>query len=131
MRDDLIKPRCVHGGRDPAFNVRGYFLPCCWCDNTSSIKEFEYLGFFEEDLHIDSQNTADDIRSIFTSPEWEHFYHLVRYDQSNAPATCHHHCGIFNGRQAKVTEKVDSAGIKKGVDDGGMEGNKIKMINVI
>lgn len=110
MSDDIIYPRCIRGGRDPAFTVRGFFLPCCWCDNQASYDEFDYLGFFHEDLHIDSLKNVDDIRGVFQSDEWLHFYDILENKQREAPKTCKQHCGISNGKVRSKTDKINEEG---------------------
>lgn len=74
------------------------------------MQDFEYLGFFHEDFHIDNQHSKDDIKAIFASAEWQHFYDTVQNNQREAPNTCKYHCGIKNGKVKTMTEKMRGDG---------------------
>lgn len=105
-----IKPRCKYGGRDPSFNIDGYFLPCCWVDNPQAKKELEFFGIFHEDFFIDNLKTPEDIKSVFNSDEWNHFYNFVEENPDKAPHACKSHCMVIDGEHISLTEKIDHEG---------------------
>jgi hypothetical protein len=102
---EKIHPRCVLGGRDPAFTISGYFVPCCWTDNFYAYNDLEMYGFFHEDFFIDNLKTPEDIKEIFKSDEWEHFYDVLMNNPEIAPNVCKQHCGIRDDGVVPATSK--------------------------
>jgi hypothetical protein len=100
-----INPKCLYGDRDPAFTNKGYFLPCCWCDNPETTKELEIIGIFEEELHIDNLNSPEEIKKVFTSDEWKWFYKILLENPENAPWACKRHCSVIDGKEVTQTLK--------------------------
>ena len=75
-----------------AYTAEGYLLPCCWCDRDQPKirKEFEFLGFYEEDLKV---SNVDDIKEeILKSPEWYTFHKMLLEEPNNAPEICKRKC---------------------------------------
>lgn len=102
-----IRPKCIVGGRDPAFTIDGYFLPCCWVDNDDAKKFFQLHGFYEDHFSIYNLKTPEDIKNVFKSPEWLEFYELLENGPELAPWACKHHCGVTEnsiGSTVKYTE---------------------------
>lgn len=83
-----ITPRCyVH--KEPAFTNKGYFVPCCWCDD-SDISDLQKLGLIQEKFHVTNIKSA---KEVFNSTEWKEFYELLILDPELAPSACKYHCG--------------------------------------
>lgn len=110
MTDIKLEPRCVHGGRDPSFNIDGFFLPCCWCDNRTAKKQLEFFGIFHDEFFIDNLNTPEDVKAVFKSDEWQFFYDTIENNPNNAPDICKHHCKVRDGKRVNMTQKIDEEG---------------------
>ena len=108
-----LKPKCIYGGRDPAFTIHGYFVPCCWVDNAQSRKELDYYGFFQDNFFIDNINSPEELKSIFISPEWTDFYNMLLTKPYEAPALCKINC---NAHQGTSTVKLNDEGHNVGLD---------------
>jgi len=89
-----IHPDCLRleSTKQVMFTSRGYFLPCCECDTSTARKEFNLLGFFKEDFHIDNLNSADGVKAVINSDEWQDFYKDLLEDPENSPEICKEFC---------------------------------------
>lgn len=101
-----IYPRChpywtVDGekikNKDPrgvTHSARGWLLPCCWSDNIDEryVKDFEFFGFYEEELRLENN---DNIEDIITSDEWKEFHRTLLEEPENAPTLCKKKCGVL------------------------------------
>ncbi len=89
-----------------AYTARGYLLPCCWCDrdDPKDVKQFEYFGFYENDLKV--ENVDDVTAEILWSPEWLNFHKTLIEEPEHAPNVCKIKCGNFEHSSENHTEKI-------------------------
>jgi len=76
-----------------AYTSDGYLLPCCWCDATSTKKDFVELGFYDEGLKLSNNKSVEDI--LYTNV-WKKFINIIMHDSVNAPRCCREKCGIID-----------------------------------
>jgi hypothetical protein len=88
---NLWPPTTTFNG--PAYTAQGYFLPCCFCDGPKHYQEMTSWGFFDEDLHIDRNNSAED---ILTSKVWRDWVNMLQHHPEQAPRVCHKKCKLQN-----------------------------------
>ena len=73
------------------YTAEGYFLPCCFCDHPSVWPDMVKHGFYDESLHIDNNETVDD---IITSDTWRKWVDLIQHRPEDAPPICHKKCKL-------------------------------------
>lgn len=76
--------------RGIAYTSQGYMLPCCWLDNPSVRDELEKLGFYDETLKVENNETID---NIIYSDAWSNFIYIINHDPNKAPNKCKRMCG--------------------------------------
>jgi len=74
-------------------NANGYLLPCCWCDSVAFRPDFAKYGFFDSDLHIENNDTVED---IMASEAWAKWLHDISHNAEHAPRVCIQKCGQEN-----------------------------------
>ena len=85
---DGLKPKCLLSDRDLSYSSTGHILPCCWANVAMDEKQMGPL--FSDKLHIDNNNTVDE---IVTSDEWkDFFFKLKTYSLDQLPDTCVENC---------------------------------------
>ena len=65
-----FQPKCLSKegrniGRSGAVSATGFVLPCCWLDRPNEPRDSKVSTLFDEKLHIDNNDTIDDIIKIF------------------------------------------------------------------
>lgn len=80
--------------RGVTYSSRGYLLPCCWSDNIREdyVKDFEFFGFYEDELKLENIENVDD---IILSDEWKEFHRILLQEPHHAPKLCKKKCGIL------------------------------------
>jgi|TARA_Y100001951_G_C11243723_1_gene242102 hypothetical protein len=91
MLKNKFKPKCLNLEAPIAYSAEGYLIPCCWCDRTggTSLKKREYQPFYEASLHIDNNESIED---ILMSDTWLEFYNMLKHQPNEAPQHCHRKC---------------------------------------
>ena len=93
----IIKPQCNSGTSSDLhlmYSATGFLLPCCLCDSTKkNHKEFEALGFFDEELRVENNKKISD---IVTSEVWNDFYDMFEDNPHGLglPFECVKFCGV-------------------------------------
>jgi hypothetical protein len=82
LADSKFMPRCLNNKRQMAYSTLGFIIPCCWTDYPNTK---DYKMFFEDSLHIDKNETIDDILKTDT---WQKFYHMLENSPDAAPKHC-------------------------------------------
>ena len=82
-----LYPRCLKKEKPPAFSATGYFLPCCWCDNSNLFRDFASIT--QDKFHISNIETPD---KVFQSSEWKDLINTIQNDGANAPKVCKRKC---------------------------------------
>ena len=72
------------------YTATGYLMPCCWCDQPEEYDHFKQLGFFDESLKLENN---DSVEQIMLSKTWMQFHKTLVVDPSNAPNVCKRKCG--------------------------------------
>ena len=90
-----IKPRCLtfepkayH--KPAAYTSDGFMLPCCWLDDPKNDFGVEYFGLKDEHLRV---NKVNELKDIFLSDEWDHFFDTLLNNQGQAMKHCKYKCG--------------------------------------
>tara|TARA_B100001996_G_scaffold358766_1_gene323551 strand:- start:617 stop:934 length:318 start_codon:yes stop_codon:yes gene_type:complete len=91
MLKNKFRPKCLSHKAPIAYSAEGYIIPCCWSDRTggSTLKKREYQLFYEESLHIDNNESIND---ILLSNTWLEFFDMLRNRPEEAPKHCHRKC---------------------------------------
>jgi len=95
-------PKCLDSnrtnGRLIAVSATGYVLPCCWLDRASSPKDKKVKTLFDDKLHIDSNDTIED---IISAEPWQKFMRdLVEKPEESSPI-CFEMCTSKENRYVK------------------------------
>ena len=82
-----FQPKCLDSnrtnGRPIAVSATGYVLPCCWLDRASSPKDKKVKTLFDDKLHIDNNDTIED---IISAEPWQKFMRdLVEKPEESSP----------------------------------------------
>ena len=77
-----------------AYCADGFLLPCCWCDQTNLYEDFKNLGFYDESLKLENNDSIED---ILLSETWKNFIHVILSTPHLAPRVCKKKCGIYEG----------------------------------
>ncbi len=102
-----FRPKCLGSegrnfGRAIAVSATGFVLPCCWLDRPSSPMDEKVKTLFDESLHIDNNDTIDDI--IGAEP-WQKFMReLVEKPEESSPI-CLEMCTRVGSRYVKKLTK--------------------------
>ena len=89
-----LDPECLSLdiAKDIMFTNKGYFLPCCECDGILNHMEFNNIGFFNKEFHIDNLKTPNDIIKMFDSNIWKDFHSTLLLTPELAPTECQRFC---------------------------------------
>ena len=87
FRPKCLRPDGANVGRSIAVTATGFVLPCCWLDRpdgSENLLEDEKIKFFfDKELHIDNNETIEDIVS---SDTWQKFMSdLINRPEESAP----------------------------------------------
>lgn len=83
-----FQPKCLgpegrNLGRSIAVSATGFVLPCCWLDRPSSSMDEKVKTLFDESLHIDNNDTIDD---IIGAESWQKFMRdLIEKPEDSSP----------------------------------------------
>ena len=81
-----FQPKCLSSDRTngrAAVSATGYVLPCCWLDRASSPKDKKVKTLFDDKLHIDNNDTIED---IISAEPWQKFMRdLVEKPEESSP----------------------------------------------
>jgi hypothetical protein len=91
----LIKPRCLTFNpksyhKPAAYTSDGFMLPCCWLDDPKNDYGVEYFGLKDEHIRV---NKFNELKDIFLSDEWDHFFDTLLNNQGQAMKHCKYKCG--------------------------------------
>ena len=90
-----IKPRCLTFDpksyhKPAAYTSDGFMLPCCWLDDPKNDFGVEYFGLKDEHLRV---KNVKELKDIFQSDEWDHFFDTLLNNQEQAMKHCQYKCG--------------------------------------
>ena len=82
-----FQPKCLERvlpGRGIAVSATGFVLPCCWLDQAHNTEKDEKIApLFDDKLHIDNNDTIED---IISSKPWQKFMHdLIEKPEDSSP----------------------------------------------
>ena len=83
-----FNPKCLHK-KDLGYSVTGHITPCCW--TTVSWNRPILENFFTPELHIDNNETVED---ILNSKLWNNFFDILKNDPDNVPPFCKECCSV-------------------------------------
>src|SRR5210317_617945 len=90
-------PKCFDGSLAAAVTNRGYLIPCCYCDTTTSLASPE-LKKLEK---VSKINDVKSIEEILLSDEWQEF--ATNLKNNKGPQVCWHVCGENTSKTKKQT----------------------------
>ena len=82
-----LKPACFEGF-PIAITNEGVVIPCCYCDDKSTLNDPE----FQKLMAVSRLEDNDSIDQILAKKEWKRFYKNLRRNQG--PDACKKTCGI-------------------------------------
>lgn len=85
-------------------SAQGYLLPCCWCDNHTTVNDPLLDALFDEELKI---SNVDNIQTIVMSDQWLAFTKAIIGDVEKAPNVCKMYCGeLPNTKETIIIKPV-------------------------
>lgn len=89
-----IKPKCLSfdkNNKGAAYTSDGFMLPCCWMDDPLVYRYVKACGLKDPELAVANNERLDD---IFTSDQWENFFHTLLNEPEKTSYMCKKKCGV-------------------------------------
>mgnify|MGYP001159807799 FL=1 len=102
-----FQPKCLgpegrNLGRSIAVSATGFVLPCCWLDRPSSPMDEKVKTLFDKSLHIDNNDTIED---IISAEPWQKFMRELIEKPEESSSICLEMCTGNGNRYVKKLNK--------------------------
>ena len=102
-----FQPKCLgpegrNIGRSIAVSATGFVLPCCWLGRPSSPMDEKVKTLFDKSLHIDNNDTIED---IISAEPWQKFMRELIEKPEESSSICLEMCTGNGNRYVKKLNK--------------------------